>query len=869
MKGVRNYLRAVRKGLRTPCFLQVILDRFISRTFISFAPYMTNSLGLISLIISNISIFITPDGSLPRLFGAILLLLLPGLVWAHRLTLSPSRGWRILLGIGLSYTLMTLAGLALHYLPGPIYTWQIMLTFNLLTLSALPKWHVITRNNETTFFASLRRFSPSSRSFFALFAFILLWGALFRLTRLGYSEFQIDEVKAMTAAAQAIEGQPDALFFPRKKGPVEVILPMLLWPLMGTINEATARSLFALAGFAIILTTYFLTHDLSLYNVSNVIKAHYVALLSASFITLNGFMIGFGRVVQYQVIVVLMCLLVLATAWQWYQTGRFYWLAFSGTFYAIGLLSHYDALLVGAPLAYLILARPNSLKVRFQATMLTAAMFISVSSFFFLPYLLDPQITSTGNYLTSRIGGGEGVIKNRLDSFFDVTITFNSFYYFLIIGLLLLIFIAWTWHQLHPRLRYIGTLFVSLSTLALFLRPDLLTFNQFDGAALLFTVIFSGAILSPPLDIGTRALLIWLAVTFLGYNFIVADPRTHIYIIFPSWLMLISNIHQVTSSHLMNKPPIRLFALFAFIFAFFAFSGYLYLVYLRPYPEFTRDWPLSKVSFYWSPYSRPGADFGFGFVHRVGWKAIGGLYLTEQLSGDYQTNDKYEIADWYTHYQLRGCYHSASQFFQLANSPIDPIAFAAYMPIGTLQYSPEVNRLILHQRQPTTLHLGDMPLNYLTDIFDQQAYPTRFIPPTVESHQTNFNLAGAIRLIGYDLTRPQLVAGQPIAITLYWQSQQYTPLNLESWVELQSATGQRYALSQNQPDCGDQPTSVWHEGDRIDDLHLITPATLPPGYYRLMTGLYLPEQKLRLPLVDEAGNSLPDGIKLKEFDITD
>ena len=29
MNGVRNYLRAVRKGLRTPCFLQVILYRFI------------------------------------------------------------------------------------------------------------------------------------------------------------------------------------------------------------------------------------------------------------------------------------------------------------------------------------------------------------------------------------------------------------------------------------------------------------------------------------------------------------------------------------------------------------------------------------------------------------------------------------------------------------------------------------------------------------------------------------------------------------------------------------------------------------------------------------------------------------------------
>jgi hypothetical protein len=37
MKGVRNYLRAVRKGLRTPCFLQAILYRFIFRTFIRFA----------------------------------------------------------------------------------------------------------------------------------------------------------------------------------------------------------------------------------------------------------------------------------------------------------------------------------------------------------------------------------------------------------------------------------------------------------------------------------------------------------------------------------------------------------------------------------------------------------------------------------------------------------------------------------------------------------------------------------------------------------------------------------------------------------------------------------------------------------------
>ena len=74
--------------------------------------------------------------------------------------------------------------------------------------------------------------------------------------------------------------------------------------------------------------------------------------------------------------------------------------------------------------------------------------------------------------------------------------------------------------------------------LGLAMAPAALRLSDWDLAVLPFALIFLGAFLSPALAPGQRAVVAWLAIPFLGYNFAVARPLTHIYTAVPAWTLL-------------------------------------------------------------------------------------------------------------------------------------------------------------------------------------------------------------------------------------------------------------------------------------------------------------------------------------------
>ena len=175
---------------------------------------------------------------------------------------------------------------------------------------------------------------------------ILLVAGFFRFASLGYSEFQGDEVKAMMPAARVLAGDPDALVLGRKKGPAEILLPMLPWRLTETTDEASARLPFALAGLATLATLFLLGRKLG---------GNPAGFAAAGVAALNGLLIAFSRIVQYQAIVLWMSALAVLCAWEWYERGQTRWVLLAGVFTGIGLLAHYDALAVVPVLAYIAL----------------------------------------------------------------------------------------------------------------------------------------------------------------------------------------------------------------------------------------------------------------------------------------------------------------------------------------------------------------------------------------------------------------------------------------------------------------------------------------------------------------------------------
>ena len=844
---------------------------------------------LIALALGN-ALLLAPAGSLPRVCGAGIILLLPGLAWAQRLCGPTDRLTRWMVGAGLSYTLAMVLGLVLHYLPGPISLWAELAALNVLVL--IPSlgaggWRLEARRS--TLHAP-RSTLHAPRSTLVLML-ILVLAALFRFASLGYSEFQGDEALAMISAAEALEGHQDALFL-RGKGPGEVLLPMALWRLTGTIHETIARLPFTFAGVFLVLTTYCLGRRL----LSEERRlSQQAALLAAGLLALNGFMVGFSRIVQYQALVVWMSGLALLCAWQ-SRTDRGYsarWAALAGAFLGAGLLAHYDALLVLPALVYIKTSnfkfQISNFKYPLSNLLVATANLLLVAGLFYLPYALDPQAARTGTYLGDRIG--QGLLKNNLDSFLHFNSFYSSFYYVMLTGLLLLGFLAWAIGRAPgveriPGGRYGLPALAVLAVLGLMVRPDALRIRGLDLAALPFALILLGAFISSALSPGQRSVVVWLAVPFLGYNFAVALPLTHIYTIIPAWTLLagLSAAGLLSKSQISNgkyqipNPSPRLsvtgylLPVTCYLLPAILFSGYLFIAYLRQAPEFWQDWPASQPGLYWSPYSElPPAGF-FGFAHRSGWKTVGALYAQGALQGDYGSNEEPDVTTWYTRGAPRAC-DPQPEYYLIADDLVDP--WPADMAGGETDYTaigraalPNGKGLTIYQVTPTSDDLGNLPADALAYAFDGTATPAAFARSARGSQAAQVNLGSLTQLIGYDVDTRRARPGGRVAVTLYWQAQAPIPQDYHVFVHLEgdASTGSTpgiWGQADGRPVCWTYPTFDWRPGQIIADQHaLYIKPDIPRGDYALLVGMYRPDTGARLDVLDETGNPVANFVKL-------
>jgi 4-amino-4-deoxy-L-arabinose transferase-like glycosyltransferase len=879
-------------------------------------------LVLVVLALAN-GLLLAPAGRSFRIAGALALLLLPGLVWSERLLPTSDRLTRWTVGAGLSYALAMVLGLILHYLPGPIPLWVELVALNVLVLSLglgargwglgaggcsswLPGPRGAAGPGLCRQARKNRRAGWGGLGYGRWLLAILLLAALFRFASLGYSEFQGDEALAMISAAEGLEGHQDALFL-RGKGPGEVLLPMVLWRLTGTINESTARLPFAIASLLTVLTTYLLGRRL--FSTRRFPLSEHAGLIAAGLLALNGFSVAFSRIVQYQTLVMWMSGLAVLCAWEWHASREEHpltvphmrWAGLAGAFLGVGLLAHYDAILVAPAIGYLgwtALRRPTATgsarSVRQPSTipslLIAASCLLIVAGLFYLPYMLDPQAARTGGYLGDRIG--HALLKNNLDSFFHFNIFYNSSYYVILTGLLVLGFLTWALHsapgvQRLPEGRYWVPALAVVAALGLALRPETLLIAGLDLAVLVFALIFLGAFLSSALTSGERAVVAWLAVPFLGYNFAVALPLTHVYTIVPAWALLAGLAavrlwdliqSQVPSSqkahHLKTQiaglksliPTLCLLSLTAL------FSSYLYSAYLRHDVEFWQDWPDSHRVLYWSPYSDlPPAGF-FGFAHRSGWKEVGTLYAEGALRGDYGSNEEPDVTTWYTRGAARACDPQPEYYF-IADDLIDPwpvdpgIIQASYDAIGQIT-EPNGKGLVLYQARPSGANLGQLPTDGMTRAFDRTATPAAFARSARGSRPADANLGNLVRLIGYDVDTRRAWPGGRVAVTLYWQAQAAIADDYHVFVHMEGRgeMGSEAAIwgqADGRPVCWTYPTFDWRPGQIIADQHAINiePDT-PRGDYQLIVGMYLPESGARLDVLDEGGQPVGNFVEL-------
>jgi hypothetical protein len=142
--------------------------------------------------------------------------------------------------------------------------------------------------------------------------------------------------------------------------------------------------------------------------------------------------------------------------------------------------------------------------------------------------------------------------------------------------------------------------------------------------------------------------------------------------------------------------------------------------------------------------------------------------------------------------------------------------------------------------------------------------PTRYYESPAVSHFVNVTLGDVGTLVGYDVSRARLAAGETVEVDLVWRALATPGVSYHVFVHLVDSRGQLVAQSDGVPSGWTRPTTGWLASEYIRDLHSVeVPAGALAGRYQLRTGLYLPGNG-RLESTDGADSILLTEITVAE-----
>jgi hypothetical protein len=807
---------------------------------------------------------------------------LPGFVLARLLLGAPANEFEWLelplFAVGAGFGVQVVGMTLLSYLPGGIAPWQILLTFDGVTLALLAtSWWLERTGRETA--PQVAAPAAGRRLWLAVVAVVLV-GAALRFTDLGYSEFHTDEARILVLMAQAGEGYPNALMA-NYKGPAQVVIPGAAWLLAGRIDEATARLPFAAANLAGLLATLALG-----WRLFGGVAGVSAALLMA----VNGYMIAFSRFLQYQSIVFLASLLVILLLWLVLQgvgrgdtTGLVRRLTLGSFLFATSLLAHYDAAGIALAAAFLLWqlhAAGLPWAKWLRALVAPAAVGGAAVALFYIPFALYPGFGAAYTYTVDfRIGGS--FPYNNLVDFFQRASLYNGSYYLLFLiavtaGYLIVLLTrrltgVWVW--------LVGSAVVAGVALA-FWQPESIQFLGHDWMWLVFAAPIVAVWLLPGITLAERTVWLWFGSMVLFALFIVALPRTHVYVFFMPWALVVgAGLGQLAAwlRRKVSAPALAATGGVAAVVLTGVFGYYVYQVLVRTDVEVLRTWHVNKPAGYWHPFDEP-TDVGiYGFPLRNGWKAVGAAYARGELEGKFRTNALAYVAEWYLAGQ--GVCPRNDRYFALASTvetTDDGYQDALRREISQ-EYSPLASVVVNGQPRLEFFSRDAQgePVQWddaaAAQVFDAQlATPQRGgyrgrVLTAAPAQTTDFRLGDdQIQLAGYTLDRPVAAPGEEIEVTLYWRALApiYQPYTVFTQL-IDPATNGKIGQLDGQPVCDWFPTEQWNPGDLIADPYQIDIAPdAAPGEYQLLVGMYDATTGQRLPVAAADGAPLGDAIPL-------
>jgi hypothetical protein len=784
---------------------------------------------------------------------------------------------RAFLGLCGAICLAALLLLALHALPGPLPWWLVLGVFDSLSLllglrllrrPAVSKTAPSQPAQPHSFavFATLRGISLSR---YLPLLLIALLAAGLRFTYLGGAEFQGDEANVVLLGVDAVIGH-DAILLLHRKGPVEVLLPTGLMALVGQLNEWAARLPFALAGMGVILGGFVLARRMLSSGLAAADHGWLAGAVAATILALDGFLIAYSRMVQYQNVVVLTMIGAVWCAWRFYEgaPGPRRYLVSAAVLAAVAGLSHYDGWAVAPALAWLALAgawRRGWRARRYVGELAIPLMvYVGLLASFYVPFVLHPQFQSTLNNLLKRTGQRDTLLDlfNNLPFYERVSTFYNTTYQIHWLGAILAAaMLVWLWRYGRPRaLGWALAALLLLGCALLVWAPQSLASASIGSwAVLAFAVPIAGLVLSPATPPALRALLLWFAAPFVANGFLIDDPKTHFYTMDAGAALLIGlAIEQLAGWLLARRQAIALAPLALGGGALLALAApYTYLVFVRQSPEYRIVFPAARPAIYRASYgdTLPRDAGYFGFPHRAGWKVIGELYRQGVLQGSFESNEDYTMTLWYLGREPR-CGRDPNYYF-LSEAPMDLVKLpveqirSSYHLFGTVLVD-GAKKIDIYSRQPAGAP-RNFEMNDYIGAFDTRpvaSYPDRPILFDLNPNpQTSAHWQRGLTLLRADMRRITMAAGQSTMLLLRWRAFAQLTDDEEVSVSLVDSAG-RPAVPLT-PLCASGPPSEWHaQKENTTSFALAADTRIPPGQYSVQVGLRDRATGATLPLAN-------------------
>lgn len=261
---------------------------------------------------------------------------------------------------------------------------------------------------------------------------VLVFAALawLRLAHLGFSDYIPDETTVMDHYKQHGPVLDLVYLAKQRKGPMQwfAVLTTNFFH-RDVFNELVFRIPFALANILSILFFY----KFLLEYTNNKILASSGAFLYG----VNGFMVAFGRIVQYQSLNLLFSSISLYLFARFLHEGNAKLCLYGTLFFAFSLLAHWDAVFI-LPYIIYVFIKQRDLKLVFFSGLVTLVIFMP----FFVPFAFFNYFSGEQHqeYFTNRIG-----LRNELNLAqvrFKNTL-YNPFLFFELSTILLAVSLIW------------------------------------------------------------------------------------------------------------------------------------------------------------------------------------------------------------------------------------------------------------------------------------------------------------------------------------------------------------------------------------------------------------------------------------------